>query len=278
MQIATGACQRWNQGREHYRSAANEAAFSRLRYSVEVIDEARARAFCVEHHYSRSYPAAVVRVGLFGPGARLVGAAVFSVSMNPRVVPHHCGVEPSAGLELGRFVLLDECPANSETAFLRGAFDALRQVRPHTRAIVSYSDPMPRRTAQGRLLLPGHVGIIYQAHNGRYLGRGAARKLHLMPDGRVLSPRTISKIRLGECGWEAGQRFLEAHGAPARGFGESGAAWVDRVLATGLFRCLRHPGNHVYVWALGDRRERRQVQAGFVNGLPFPKQVDAEAA
>lgn len=250
--------------------------FDRRRYSVDVISEATAREFVVAHHYSRSYPAAVFRVGLFGANAELEGVAVFSVPMNQRVIPAYTGIDAGEGAELGRFVLVDSAPRNSETHFLGEAFKLLRRERPHLKAVVSYSDPVARRDASGRVLTPGHVGIIYQAHNGRYMGRGSARTLHIGPDGRVLSPRTLSKIRLGESGWESAQRMLESIGAPARYFGEDGAAWVARVLICGIFNTVRHAGNHCYAWAVARGARRRELEKGFRAGLPYPKHRDSD--
>lgn len=67
--------QRWAQGRDSYRPAG-EPIQTRL-YEVAELDELDAKAFVVEHHYSRSYPAARWRFGLHRAG-RLVGVAVFS--------------------------------------------------------------------------------------------------------------------------------------------------------------------------------------------------------
>lgn len=248
---ASRLCQRWRHGRNVFRTPENEI-FRKDQYSVDVIEERDARAFVLEHHYSRSMPVTSARIGLFSTHARLVGVAVFSVPMNQAVLPRYCGT--TQGLELGRFVLLDECPANSETFFLGRAFRLLRQLKPNLSALVSYSDPMPRRDASGLTLLGGHFGIVYQAFNGRYHGTSAARTLHITRSGTVVSPRTVSKIRLGERGAVAAERRLLAMGAPGRQAGESGAQWVERVLSCGLFTPVRHPGNHVYSWSLAGRQ------------------------
>lgn len=269
------ACQRWRGGRTLFRTEQDDTTFDRRNYSVDVLEEAKAKAFVIEHHYSRSYPAAVFRVGLYGAGAQLEGVCVFSVPMNQRVIPAYTGVGPQEGVELGRFVLLDQAPRNSESHFLGEAFALLRRERPHLRSVVSYSDPVARRAPDGSVLTPGHVGIIYQAHNGRYMGRGSARTLHMTHDGTVVSPRTLSKIRLGETGWESAQKSLQAMGAPARTFGEDGARWVARVLQSGLLRPHQHPGNHCYAWPLAKGLRRKTLERGFRPALPYPKQADA---
>src|SRR5262249_12907724 len=106
--------QRWNHGRDRWRPAGE--VFDPSRYGVETIDSDRvAREFIETHHYSGSYPAARLRVGLYELGTGLVGVAVFSVPMNARTIAKYFGLEQNAGVELGRFVLLDHVKANAET-------------------------------------------------------------------------------------------------------------------------------------------------------------------
>lgn len=250
----TGAapCQRWTARHASYRPAGEP--IDPARYGVELISEAEARAFVVRHHYSGTYPAARLRVGLFrasGTGRPdLVGAAVFSVPMQPASIPRWTGVGAAEGVELGRFVLLDDVEANGETWFLARAFRQLTAELPEVRAVLSYSDPVPREAADGRVVMPGHLGIIYRAHNGRFVGRSSSRTLLLGPDGRAVSGRSLTKIRLGERGAGYAERQLLQMGAPPRWAGESGESYVRRALGCGAFRRVRHPGNLAYVWAL----------------------------
>ncbi len=64
-------------------------------------------------------------------------------------------------------------------------------------------------------------------------------------------------------GCTSAERLVD-EGAPER---ERGEAWRDYVVrATRSFRRVRHPGNHVYVWALGhDVTFSREAKA-------FPKE------
>jgi hypothetical protein len=79
-------------------------------------------------------------------------------------------VPTASAVELGRFVLLNEVEANAESHFLGRAFDILRSRG--ILGVVTLSDPVPRHSVAGDLILPGHCGIAFQAHNGIYLVAG----------------------------------------------------------------------------------------------------------
>lgn len=272
--ITTAICpsQRWKMGRAFWRVDRDEG-FRKTDYAVDVIRDSVAETFVTANHYSGSYPIAQERIGLFR-GRHLVGVAVFSIPINNNVVPRYTGQPSHKGTELGRFVLLDEVPYNAESWFLAGAFRALRALRPNVSVVVAYSDPMPRRTSLGQVILPGHVGISYQAGNAHYLGRASSKVLHLTPAGVALSTRAISKVRLQEHGADSAERRLVRLGAPARPFGQHPAEWINDVLASKVFLRVKHPGNHVYAWALGKPAEKTRIAKDFISGKQFPKALD----
>lgn len=253
-------CQRWRGGRDSYRPAGEP--IDPRRYEVAVIpDDTTARSFVEAHHYSASYPAARYRFGLHRAGG-LVGVAVFSNPMNEGVFRPLPAQAPA--VELGRFVLLDQEPANSETWFLGRCFDQLRRLG--LEGCVAFSDPAQRTNAAGALVFGGHLGTIYQAHNATYCGRGTPRTLRLLPSGQVLSERALSKLRRLDRGWRYAAGQLEAFGAEPFD-GRDPAAWIARWLPL-LTRRQRHPGNHKYAWPL-DRAVRRALPAS----LPYPKRL-----
>jgi hypothetical protein len=188
--------QRWKNRRASYRPAG-EVIDTRA-YDVAPIDETNAKTFVLTNHYSGSYPSARFRFGLYR-AASLCGAAVFSHPCNDLVLTNVFRCKATDAVELGRFVLLDFVPANGETWFLARCFEHLRKL--DLVGVTTFSDPVPRKAANGRLVHPGHIGTIFQAFNGAYLGRGTPRTLRLLPDGTVLSDRAIQKIRAGERGW-----------------------------------------------------------------------------
>jgi hypothetical protein len=260
--------QRWRDRRDSYRPAGE--TINTLEYEVASIAEDNpVKAFVRAHHYSGCYPAARWRFGLYRR-AELVGVAVFSQPMSKAVLRDFPG-EAQQSVELGRFVLLDDVPANGETWFLGRAFDHLR--KDGVVGVVSFSDDVPRTTGDGRQVFAGHIGNIYQAHNGIYRGRATARTLQLLPNGLMLSDRAQSKIRKRERGWRYSSEQLVAHGAAPLDECEDAAEWLARWKAA-LCRPLRHPGNHKYIWAV-DKHARKHVQA--LPSQKYPKYAIGEA-
>lgn len=253
--------QRWRDRRHSFRPAGEFIRTAEFDVSP-IDDDGPARRFVEAHHYSRTFPAARWRFGLCRRGA-LAGVAVFSVPMQAAVITTCLPGAANDSAELGRFVLLDDVAGNGETWFLGRCFDLLR--RDGLVGVVSFSDPVPRTTADGRRIFAGHVGTIYQAHNGVYLGRARPSTLRLLPDGTVFSNRAQSKIRRRERGWRYAAAILERHGAAPLTDIEDASVWLGTWRAR-LTRALRHGGNHKYVWAV-DRRARRHLPAG----RPYPK-------
>ena len=270
------ACQRWYRGRSSW-APVREVIDPSL-YAVEPITERQAKAFVEQHHYSGSVPPMRRAFGLMRltrGGIRLVGACAFTVPMQPAAVRRWCRVPTAEGIELGRLVLLDEEPFNAESFFVARALQQLHAALPDLRAVLSYSDPVPRRRLDGTTVLRGHIGTVYQSLNMAHLGRSSKRTLYLAPDASVVSERSLSKIRHDERGAAGAYRNLIALGAPPIRRGESGANYVRRALTEGPFRRLRHPGNLVYVTALGGRKAKRVHMQRLPQALPYPKNRSA---
>lgn len=252
--------QRWRDRRATFRRP-DEQIDTAAHDVAEIASDSIARAFVKAHHYSGSYPAARFRFGLYELG-QLVGVAVFSHPARNAVITNVFPTLPiRACVELGRFVLLDRVAGNGETWFLARCFELLRThpTKPIV-GVVSFSDPLARTTLAGEIVMPGHVGTIYQAANARYLGRGRGDTISLLPDGRVLARRSYQKIRGGERGWRPMAELLVGYGADAiaeTSSAEERCAWLEAAMAA-LTRPLRHPGNHRYAWII-DRRHRRAL-------------------
>jgi hypothetical protein len=260
----TEIVQRWRERRDSYRPVGEPIRTAD--YDVEPIPESLAKMFVKRHHYAGSYPAARFRYGLIRRG-ELVGASVFSHPCRDEVLTRWFPGDALASTELGRFVLLDNVPANGETWFLGRAFELLR--REGLVGVLAFSDPVARTTSIGAVVKPGHIGTIYQAHNGRHLGRSKRRTLLLLPDGTVFSERSETKIRARHRGWRYAAAQLIAHGAAELGEADDSRAWLDLWLPR-LTRAIAHPGNFRYCWPL-DRTMRKVLPVG----QPYPKEQAA---
>jgi hypothetical protein len=269
--------QRWRDRRASFRPAGETINPSEFDVCA-ISSDATARRFVLSHHYSGTYPAARRRFGLYRRGL-LEGVAVFSVPCSHKVFSNvFPTLTPNECVELGRFVLTDEVAGNGETWFLARCFELLRH--DGFAGVVSFSDPHERTTRAGARVFPGHIGTIYQAHNARYLGRGTARKLALLPDGRVLSPRSMQKIRAAERGWLAAVTELQTYGAPAldaQADDLDRRAWLNATLRD-LTRPLHHGGNFKYAWGLTKTARRLlSATAQATGSLSFPKSLPLAA-
>lgn len=254
-------CQRWRNGRDRYRPAGE--VFNHRQAEVCVIDTATAKRFVVDHHYSASFPASRLSVGIFVKKpfreTFLGGVAVFSVPMSQRVIPARLGVLPSEGVELGRLVLLDELEANAESWFVARAFRHLRSTLPEVSGVLAYCDPEPRTNREGMLVKKGHIGTIYSALNAKAGPRSRARTLFLDPNGNVLNERSMQKLRNGEVGTDYVERSLREAGAPARRLGENGGAYLSRLIETRFLRRMPHPGNLSFTWSWNTSKDCKRV-------------------
>jgi hypothetical protein len=184
--------------------------------------------------------AALRRYGLYditGPAPGLVGVAVLSYPANDAVL-----LKPFPGLaqgdesaELGRLVLLDEVPANAESHFMAEVFRLAAGVG--YRGIVSFSDPNPRYDSDGRLAMPGHYGIVYQALNARYTGDTGRRTVHVLPDGTVFNARA-EQISCGAgAGTTARSRSERAAGPGAWSARTLDCLWRSSAAPPGTVTC-----------------------------------------
>ncbi len=265
-------CQRWRHGTHRWRHR-RDGGFDPAAYRVSPIDEQPAKRYVGDNHYLSSFPAAKLRYGIF-EGPRLAGVAVLAVPQNQAVLtgvfPDLAPLEES--LELARLVLADRVPANGETWFLGRVFRLAAKVG--IRGVVSFADPVARRTATGQLLFPGHQGVVYQAKSAWFTGRSRASWILVTPDGAVLGRRSLAKVRNDECGHGYVEERLRGFGAPPRRPGESGDAWLLRALPAAAVTRLRHGGCYRYAFPLGrTRRERAAVRIGRAQ-VPYPKTID----
>jgi hypothetical protein len=269
--MLTQRSQRWRDRRARFVPAASTIDPRTL--AVDIIDTRRQAAPFVEaHHYAGTMPVCRLAVGLFRNGkggtSQLVGVCAFAVPINNASVPKSAGLaDPSNACDLGRLVLLDDVGGNGESFLVSRAFRHLRRERPSILSVISYADPVRRTDSDGRVYLPGHVGALYAIMGSRYVGRSTPRHDLLLPDGRPISSRALSKIRNGETGQRYAVEQLVRAGAREPALGEERAAWIADLEHRGFLRRQRHPGNHVYVFPL---TRAARIAAARVQSYPYP--------
>jgi hypothetical protein len=268
-------CQRWRDRKARwYRDHAGAPRLDPHQYRVEPISQTAAATWLAQHHYLRTLAG---RQWLFGlledgstdPTAPLVGVAVFGPGM-PNALralfPGLCPNEDST--ELLRFGLLDAVPANGESWFLASVFKHL--AREGVAAVVSFSDPVLRRTADGQVVAPGHVGTCYAATGATYTGRTAPVTYRMFPnDAALIHPRMLAKYRVGAPNAGGVERALVAHGAPPRAKNEDRRSYLDRLLPQ-LTVPFRHAGLHRYAFAIGPHAQAVRVARP---ALPYPRRA-----
>ena len=247
--MITDFSQRWYNRRAEYKLAGIRGeSFQPRLYEVEDhLPEAEARAYCEQHHYSGSFPAAVRCIGL-RYRAELVGTFVCSVPQGDKVLRSVFPDKEGMPTDCGRLVLGQSVPHGAESWLHARARELL--ARDGYTGLLAFADDVRRTDADGEVVFKGHLGIVYRATNGIFLGRGTARTVRLLPDGRAFPERSIQKIRKGERGWRGAAAKLEALGAPeVPEDPEARLAWLHAALAK-YTRPLRHPGPLRYAWRL----------------------------
>lgn len=263
--------QRWRDRRNRWIAGATEIDPKSL--SVDIIDTRRQAApFVKAHHYTASMPVARLSVGLFANGrggsSELAGVCVFAHPVNNASVPKTAGLaDPRAACDLGRLVILDSQGANAESFLVSRAFRLLRREKPEILSVISYADPVRRTDADGRVFMPGHVGGLYAVMGSRYVGRSSPRTDLILPDGRPISSRAISKIRNAECGQRYAMDDLIQAGARAPRFGEDRGDWLADLERSGFLTRRRHPGCHAYLFPL---TKAARIAARKVPERPYP--------
>jgi hypothetical protein len=290
-------CMRWGPGGRQSWRRRSDGGFDSSRYQVREIRLREAKPFVLENHYLATMPSARRCYGLFeAPRARLVGVAVLSYPTSEKTIPSvFPELDPIEAADLGRFVLLDEVPANGDyflghvrrlaalpsglTEPGKDKDDAREENKKiPLRGLVMFSDPVARRRGDGTLITPGHVGTIYQASGFKGLEPSGRSVEAVLPDGTVFGRRTMQKIRAQEQGHRYAEERLIAWGARPMRPGEKPAAWLREALDAAGARKFTHPGKFRYAVALGESKaDRRAVLiAGARDHRSYPKKHRAQ--
>jgi len=195
-----------------------------------------ARAFIIPRHYTQGCSRSPVPFATFDERGEMRAVAAFACPGSEAVRAWPFGVEHRDRVtELHRLVAMgaDEWPARPDNLLswsIPRYFDALLELRPHIRCVVSYADSTE-----------GHIGSVYRATNALYFGTVRNNgKSYRGPDGRLHSPR--------QCG-----KNITDEEAAALG-------WVAE----------RRRAKHRYLWIIGPNRRERAYWLRKLVPVPIP--------
>jgi hypothetical protein len=193
-----------------------------------------AKKIIIGNHYSHSWPNTSVALGYYARN-KLIGVVCFGVGANKSLIPSVCkGVNANEGFELVRLFAFDWAPRNIESFMISQSIKYLQKNYPQIKVLVSFADP-----AQG------HLGIIYQATNWIYTGKGKG-EFFFRHNGKVIHPRTLSD-------YPKEKRMKIRRNPKSR-------VWKE--------------GKHRYVYLLGSRKQRKLLKRCLrLPRLPYPKSL-----
>lgn len=169
-------------------------------YEVHRITGTCAKAYVRRNHYSRScHNGPSPCYGLFD-GDDLIGACAFATPCSENVRASVFGANyVDRVVELHRLHILDVTPHNTESWFISRCLRRLKQDRPHTWAVLAFSD-----------LTEGHDGTIYRATNAWRVGTTGRARFWRDQRGRLRHPRqcghNVTADEAKRWGWTAERR------------------------------------------------------------------------
>lgn len=169
-----------------------------------------AKEYIIKNHYSHGCHNApspcyglfrrVDSMNLIGEEFQLIGVLMFATPCSENVRASVFGCEfKDWVIELHRLHILDVTPKNTESWFISRCLKLLKNDRPHTKAVISFSDTTE-----------GHDGTIYKATNAYRVGTTSKCTFYIDKDGRLRHPRqngvNISKEDAIARGWKPVKR------------------------------------------------------------------------
>ena len=147
---------------------------------VKLLNMHIAKAFVRKNHYAIESPSSCkLAVGLYDPDLR--GVIIYGYGTRPlhTIKALFPSLTVSYYLEINRLCLLDECPRNSESQFIKASISLVRTYMPSAKLVFSWSDG-----------LRGKPGYVYQASNFLY-GGYIWSEFYITDDGEVIPPRLL---------------------------------------------------------------------------------------
>lgn len=201
--------------------------------TVAPVSSADVKEFGSRYHYTGSGGSALWRWGLWH-GACLHGVVAYNLPTRP-VCESVFGAEHFNRVwHMGRLVLSEQSPRNSESRLIGGSLKAIQAKHPDVWAVVTYAATDA-----------GHIGYVYQATNALYTGHSSVEDYFVDAEGNIRNRRNL---------YEVSTRTIDQRAASL--------GWTR--VKGGL--------KHRYVYILGNKTQRRQRrQLLRLPILPYPK-------
>lgn len=163
-----------------------EAAEVKVRdTTVSRVNPSEVEEFCKRYHYIGRAGSALWNWGLWN-GMTLLGVVSYNLPTRNACVSVFGPEHYDRVWHMGRLVLAEDAPRNSESRLIGQSLRAIQTEHPETWAVLTYA-------AQSA----GHVGYVYQATNAIYTGLGGdARGFSLVDaDGRIYGTTGVNKAQ-----------------------------------------------------------------------------------
>lgn len=161
--------------------------------SIGPVSTSDVSEFSARYHYARRGGGQLWRWGLWH-GPILLGVVAYNLPTRT-VCESVFGAEYGADhvWHMGRLVLAETAPRNSESRLIGGSLRAIEAGFPEVWAVVTYAD-----TDQG------HIGYVYQATNALYTGTAGEKSHYRDTDGNIRSDYQSGRLHVKDAadrGW-----------------------------------------------------------------------------
>jgi adenine modification enzyme len=203
-------------------------------FQIKEIDIKTTSEFICKYHYSHKMPSSIrLMLGLYHNEDLMaciiygnpVGRNVVKFLNRPRI---NCA-------ELQRLFSRDGLPKNNESYFISHSFKYLKKYYPEIKYLISYADSTY-----------GHIGIVYQATNWKYIGESKLIIDMFIVNGKNIHPKTLCNNH----GTLNKNKLKQIYG--------------DRL------EIKETKPKHRYIMCLGNKKERREWYKEF-DIMPYPK-------
>lgn len=208
-----------------------------MKYNIKVEhDKKFAKHFIEKNHYSKMLPQAIKYRFSFYSDWDFMGMAIFSIPANQHAITSEFYDETQKiGIELSRVFTFNKTPKNFESYCLSQSFKYINKHSDYD-LIVSYADPAFN-----------HVGYVYQALNGIYLGQ-TGTEIRYMHNGKLITRRGLGRKK-----------------------GQTEKDHAQNIIKDGGER-IKMPGKHKYIFFIcGKKRKKELLLKMKRQPLPYPK-------